>query len=161
MEVGICVAGGVEELEQVDLTMLREIGLSSIYLGCYENEMRWNTKGEDAAAENAMIQMELPKLRTLLNELDPTRIAYHDGDSSLWNEATQPIISRHYGKECAGIGWWGKNTMVLANRFGPWILLGSIVTSAPLDVTAPDERTCGTCSSGTSSSSRSPRASST
>jgi epoxyqueuosine reductase len=46
----------------------------------------------------------------------------------------------------AGIGWWGKNTMVLTNRFGPWMLLGSIVTSAPLDVTAPDERTCGTCS---------------
>ncbi len=46
----------------------------------------------------------------------------------------------------AGIGWWGKNTMVLTNRFGPWILLGSIVTSAPLDVTAPDDRSCGTCS---------------
>jgi epoxyqueuosine reductase len=46
----------------------------------------------------------------------------------------------------AGIGWWGKNTMVLTNRFGPWILLGSIVTSAPLEVTAADERTCGTCS---------------
>jgi hypothetical protein len=44
MEVGICVAGGVEELEQVDLAMLREIGLNSIYLGCYENEMRWNAE---------------------------------------------------------------------------------------------------------------------
>lgn len=46
----------------------------------------------------------------------------------------------------AGIGWWGKNTMVLTNRFGPWILLGSIATSAPLDATAPDDRSCGTCS---------------
>ena len=46
----------------------------------------------------------------------------------------------------AGIGWWGKNTMVLTNRFGPWILLGSVVTSAPLEVTAPDDRSCGTCS---------------
>lgn len=46
----------------------------------------------------------------------------------------------------AGVGWWGKNTMVLANRFGPWILLGSIVTSAQLEVTAPEERSCGTCS---------------
>lgn len=45
----------------------------------------------------------------------------------------------------AGIGWWGKNTMVLTNRFGPWILLGSVVTSAPLEPTAPDERSCGTC----------------
>ncbi len=46
----------------------------------------------------------------------------------------------------AGIGWWGKNTMVLTNRFGPWVLLGSIVTSAPLDVSHRDDRSCGTCS---------------
>lgn len=46
----------------------------------------------------------------------------------------------------AGIGWWGKNTMVLTNRLGPWILLGSIVTSAALDPTEPDNRSCGTCS---------------
>lgn len=45
----------------------------------------------------------------------------------------------------AGIGWWGKNTMVLANRYGPWTLLGSIVTSAPLEVTGADDRSCGTC----------------
>jgi epoxyqueuosine reductase len=46
----------------------------------------------------------------------------------------------------AGIGWWGKNTMVLANRLGPWILLGSVVTSAQLDTTPTDQRSCGTCS---------------
>jgi epoxyqueuosine reductase len=46
----------------------------------------------------------------------------------------------------AGIGWWGKNTMVLTNRFGPWILLGSIVTSAQLEPTGADDRSCGSCS---------------
>lgn len=46
----------------------------------------------------------------------------------------------------AGIGWWGKNTMVLTHRFGPWILLGSVATSADLEPTPPDERTCGSCS---------------
>ncbi len=46
----------------------------------------------------------------------------------------------------AGLGWWGKNTMVLANRLGPWILLGSVVTSAQLDTTPMDQRSCGTCS---------------
>ena len=46
----------------------------------------------------------------------------------------------------AGIGWWGKNTMVLAPGFGPWALLGSVVTDADLEPDAPMRRDCGTCS---------------
>lgn len=46
----------------------------------------------------------------------------------------------------AGVGWWGKNAMVLAPSVGPWLLLGSVVTDAALPVTAPMERDCGTCS---------------
>lgn len=45
----------------------------------------------------------------------------------------------------AGIGWWGKNTMVLAPGHGPWLLLGSVVTDAPLPVSPPMRRDCGTC----------------
>jgi epoxyqueuosine reductase len=45
----------------------------------------------------------------------------------------------------AGVGWWGKSTMVLAPGHGPWMLLGSVVTDAPLEVTEPMRRDCGTC----------------
>lgn len=45
----------------------------------------------------------------------------------------------------AGVGWWGKNTMVLSPRSGPWLLLGSVVTDAPLEVSQPMVRDCGTC----------------
>jgi epoxyqueuosine reductase len=45
----------------------------------------------------------------------------------------------------AGVGWWGKNTMVLAPGWGPWLLLGSVVTDAALPVDAPMARDCGTC----------------
>jgi epoxyqueuosine reductase len=45
----------------------------------------------------------------------------------------------------AGVGWWGKNTMVLAPGLGPWMLLGSVVTDALLDITQPMARDCGTC----------------
>jgi epoxyqueuosine reductase len=45
----------------------------------------------------------------------------------------------------AGIGWWGKNTMVLAPGAGPWSLLGSVVTDAPLPVSKPMVRDCGAC----------------
>jgi epoxyqueuosine reductase len=46
----------------------------------------------------------------------------------------------------AGVGWWGKNAMVLAPGHGPWLLLGSVVTDAELPVSAPMTRDCGSCS---------------
>jgi epoxyqueuosine reductase len=45
----------------------------------------------------------------------------------------------------AGIVWWGKSTMALDPRHGPWLLLGSIVTDAKLECDAPMVRDCGTC----------------
>lgn len=45
----------------------------------------------------------------------------------------------------AGVGWWGKNTMVLTPGPGPWTLLGSVVTDAELEPSEPMRRDCGTC----------------
>lgn len=45
----------------------------------------------------------------------------------------------------AGIAWWGKSTMVLDPRHGPWLLLGSVVTDARLAEDAPMRRDCGSC----------------
>jgi epoxyqueuosine reductase len=45
----------------------------------------------------------------------------------------------------AGLGWWGKNTMVLAPGQGPWMLFGSVVTDAMLEVSPAMERGCGAC----------------
>lgn len=45
----------------------------------------------------------------------------------------------------AGLGWWGKNTMVLSPGHGPWLLLGSVVTDAVLPASPPSRRSCGTC----------------
>jgi epoxyqueuosine reductase len=45
----------------------------------------------------------------------------------------------------AGIAWWGKSTMVLTPKYGPWTLLGSVATDAALAETAAMRRDCGTC----------------
>ena len=45
----------------------------------------------------------------------------------------------------AGVGWWGKSTMVLVPGSGPWVLLGSVVTDAELPVDDEMRRSCGTC----------------
>ena len=42
----------------------------------------------------------------------------------------------------SGIGWWGRSTMVLVPGAGPWVLLGSVATDAPLGVDEPMVRAC-------------------
>jgi epoxyqueuosine reductase len=46
----------------------------------------------------------------------------------------------------AGLGWYGKNTLLLLPGRGSWFVLGSVVTDAPLPPsTAGATGTCGTC----------------
>jgi len=45
----------------------------------------------------------------------------------------------------AGVGWWGKSTMVLVPGLGPWVVLGAVVTDAALPTTEPMRRECGRC----------------
>ncbi len=47
----------------------------------------------------------------------------------------------------AGLGWFGKNSMVLSHKDGSWILLGSVVTDAelPSTVDAPAADGCSSC----------------
>jgi epoxyqueuosine reductase len=52
--------------------------------------------------------------------------------------------------ERAGLGWYGRNTLLLLPGRGSWYLLGSVVTDAPLDPTPPTGHSapaegCGTC----------------
>lgn len=56
--------------------------------------------------------------------------------------------SEHVDREAAvraGIGFYGKNTLVIAPRLGSWIVLGTLVSEAELEATEPYERNCGSC----------------
>jgi epoxyqueuosine reductase len=51
----------------------------------------------------------------------------------------------------AGLGWFGKNSLLLLPELGSWFVLGTVVTDAPLQPTAPVEpsahaQQCGSCS---------------
>ena len=57
---------------------------------------------------------------------------------------TGPLVERTLAAE-AGIGWIGKNTCLINQQFGSWLLLVVLVTSLPVEdeFAAPDR--CGTC----------------
>lgn len=90
----------------------------SVILWSVENEMRWNRDRE------GLTDRELPRLRHLMTELDPTRVSYHDGDSSLWDEKDQPIVSRHYCKACSGVGWWDRKQPLLSSEMSVYHMAG-------------------------------------
>lgn len=82
------------------------------------NEMRWNNPGCERS------QRELPPLRELMLQLDPTRPSYYEGDTTLWDERTQQIANRHYGKVCSGAGWWDRKQPLLSGEMSMHHLMG-------------------------------------
>lgn len=57
---------------------------------------------------------------------------------------TGPLLERALAQR-AGIGFVGKNTLVITRNLGSWVFLASVVTTLPLAPDAPDVRNCGSC----------------
>ena len=45
----------------------------------------------------------------------------------------------------AGVGFYGKNTMVITPSHGSWVVLGTLVTAAVVEATPPLDVDCGSC----------------
>ena len=56
-----------------------------------------------------------------------------------------PVLERALAQK-AGLGWFGKNTMLLNRSAGSWFFLGEIYTDLPLPLDPPfDQEHCGHC----------------
>jgi epoxyqueuosine reductase len=56
--------------------------------------------------------------------------------------------NQHVDREGAarsGVGFYGKNTVLITRRFGSWVVLGTLVTDADIEPTPPLELDCGSC----------------
>ncbi|TLX54237.1 tRNA epoxyqueuosine(34) reductase QueG [Stutzerimonas nosocomialis] len=57
-----------------------------------------------------------------------------------------PVLEKAVAQQ-AGLGWIGKNTLVLNRKAGSWFFLGELFVDIPLPVDAPHETNhCGSCS---------------
>src|SRR5579871_213800 len=57
---------------------------------------------------------------------------------------TGPVLERSYAA-AAGLGWTGKNTLLLNKTFGSFLFLGEILTDVELGPDEPVEDLCKTC----------------
>jgi epoxyqueuosine reductase len=56
--------------------------------------------------------------------------------------------NQHVDREGAarsGVGFYGKNTLLITRRFGSWVVLGTLISDRELESTPPLELDCGSC----------------
>jgi epoxyqueuosine reductase len=68
------------------------------------------------------------------------------GSIAKWYVDTGPILERSYAAQ-AGLGWIGKNTLLLNRKFGSFLFLGEILTDVELTYDEPVDNLCKTCTS--------------
>ena len=57
---------------------------------------------------------------------------------------TAPVMEKPLA-EAAGLGWQGKHTNLVSRAFGSWLFLGSMFTTADLELDEPEIDHCGSC----------------
>lgn len=57
---------------------------------------------------------------------------------------TSPLMEKPLAVR-AGIGWQGKNSLIINEQFGSWIFLGELITDLDLTADAPSVSRCGSC----------------
>lgn len=87
---------------------------------------------------HALIRQRLAKLADFLHAQRP-------GCRTRGVVDTAPLLERDFAR-AAGLGWFGKNTMLINKRQGSWIFLAGLLTDVDLEPDAPHETShCGTC----------------
>jgi epoxyqueuosine reductase len=65
------------------------------------------------------------------------------GDYRVLVDANQHVDRE--GAARSGVGFYGKNTMLITRTHGSWVVLGTLVTDAEVEPTPPLELDCGQC----------------
>lgn len=84
-----------------------------------------------------VIRGRLKRLAVRLKQLHPDAEFRACVDSA-------PVFERELAMR-AGLGWLGKNSMLINTRRGSWFLLGVLLTTHVLEPTAPSPGGCGRC----------------
>lgn len=83
-------------------------------------------------------------LRSKLIKLAAHIASEHPSSQSRACVDSAPILDRAYAN-LAGLGWFGKNTMLIDSHRGSWFFIGLLLTTVPFASDKPSLGGCGTC----------------
>ena len=84
-----------------------------------------------------VIKKKLKALSNKLIELNPRAVNRYFVD-------TGPIPEKYWAEK-AGIGWQGKNSLIINKKYGSFIFLGTLLTNIEFSPDKPAENHCGDC----------------
>jgi epoxyqueuosine reductase len=87
----------------------------------------------------------------LRRALEPMAVRLRDGGWRAMVVCDDNALVDRAAAHRAGLGWFGKNSLILLPGLGSWFVLGTVVTDAPLAALGPSEPAahgdgCGSCS---------------
>ncbi len=91
------------------------------------------TRGRDY---HIVVSNYLKKICTYIENLGGKAIYFVDSN---------PLPERYIAYLC-GIGFVGKNNMIITEKYGSYVFLGEIITDLIIDPDTPKEQMCGACS---------------
>jgi epoxyqueuosine reductase QueG len=110
----------------------------------YNTDVEWNVDEMGQVARYARGFDYHDTLKSRLNEL----LAWIQERTSCKGRAfvdTAPILEREWAQR-AGLGWIGKNTLLMSRDFGSYVLLGELVVDEAIAPDSPHlEQFCGSC----------------
>jgi epoxyqueuosine reductase len=84
-----------------------------------------------------LLLAKLKVVSTKINEIEP-------GTNNKEYVDTGPVMEKAWAAR-AGIGWQGKNGVIISRKNGSWIFLGIIISTAEFEPDKPINDYCGTC----------------
>jgi len=83
-------------------------------------------------------------VRSMLRQLANTVDQYAPGARHRACVDSAPILEREFAQR-AGLGWFGKNTMLIDSKRGSWFVIGLLLTTLELEPDEPSVGGCGNC----------------
>ena len=135
-----------EHPEQLHPGALRVISVRMDYLSDTDSNLiaKINADGAAYIARYALGRDYHKWMRKRLVQL-AQKIETHTAHKHRAVVDSAPVLERAFAQK-SGLGWIGKNTMLINSQAGSYFFLGEILTDLPLPLTQPQETThCGTC----------------
>ena len=118
------------------------ISVAMPYSGGSENTWQGGARGRIAryalsADYHDTLKVGLRELRSFLLEMAP-------GNEGAVVVDTGRVVDRAVAAR-SGLGWYGKNTMILTPQAGSWVMLGELISTFELPIDPPLNTSCGRC----------------